>query len=113
MRYANLNGPLEREAARHAILDQIGRGIDNRGAADNQQQFPPHDELLLDDDEREELRQLGQQDHHQFQLRIQNEQQHLNPGAQVPLQQQQQLQIDQQQMERQERESNNQYRNNI
>ena len=63
MRYANQIGPLEREAARHAIREQIGRGVHYGGAADNQQ-LPPYDDMLLDDDEREEFRlqrQQGQQ----------------------------------------------------
>ena len=70
MRYANQIGPLEREAARHAIREQIGRGVHYGGAADNQQ-LPPYDDMLLDDDEREEFRLQRQQGQQRFQPRQQ------------------------------------------
>ena len=51
MHYANQIGPLERNSARRAILDQIGRSVDHGGAADYWQQLPPYVDLSLDDDE--------------------------------------------------------------
>lgn len=90
MRYANQIGPLEREAAREAMRQQIRPGMGNEGFADNPEQInnlndaqvnnldPPHDDLLLDDDESEELREQHQQllqEQLQQQLQQQQEQQ--------------------------------------